>query len=282
MVQQMIFTEEMFRASMPERSNDAHKGQVGKVLMICGSRGFTGAAALCAMGALRSGAGLVYLGVPKSIYPIVAAKLTEVIVFPLPEFRGRLSGHAAKHIRKYFAKVDCVVIGPGLGKSRGTLLAVKTVLQSFNGPVVLDADGINIVAEHMDIMRGRTSPTVLTPHKGEFRRLCDALGTREERAQKLASELHAVVLLKGRNTVITNGSEIYINPTGNPGMAVGGSGDVLSGVLGTFLAQGIPVLEAAACAAWVHGKAGDNCAEQLGMRGMLPSDMVNVLPRLLK
>lgn len=282
MVEQMIFTEEMFRASMPERSPDAHKGQVGKVLMICGSRGFTGAAALSAMGALRSGAGLVYLGVPKSIYPIVAAKLTEAIVFPLPEFCGRLSGHAAKHIKKYFEKVDCVVIGPGLGKSRGTHQAVKTVLQNFNGPVVLDADGINIVAEHKDIMRGRTNPTVLTPHEGEFRRICDARGTREERAQQLASELHAVVLLKGRNTVITNGSQIYINPTGNPGMAVGGSGDVLSGVLGTFLAQGIPVLDATACAAWVHGKAGDICAEQLGMRGMLPSDMVNVLPRLLK
>ena len=267
---------------IPKRDLLAHKGQVGKVLLLCGSKGFTGAAALCAMGALRSGAGLVYVGVPKCIYPIVAGKLTEAIVFPIPSFRGRFSVFAAIAIMKMLKDIDAVVIGPGMGRSAGTLAVVKQVLMHFNGPVVLDADGINVMASHKDIMRGRTSPTVLTPHEGEFRRISDAEGTRLERAMKLAAELDAIVLLKGHHTVITDGSDTYVNPTGNPGMAVGGSGDVLSGILGTFLAQGMAPLEAAACAAWVHGKAGDVCASEIGMSGMLPTDMLCVLPRLLK
>ncbi len=277
----IICSEELLEC-IPQRASDAHKGQVGKVLILCGSVGFTGAASLCAMGALRSGAGLVYVGVPKSIYPIVAGKLTEAIVFPLPAFRGKLSVRAVHQIKKRLSQVDSVVIGPGLGRSVGSLAAVRTVLKYFNGPVVLDADGINVIAAHKDIMRGRTSPVVLTPHEGEFRRFTDVSGTRIERAKKLAADLGAIVLLKGKNTVITDGGNTYVNPTGNPGMAVGGSGDVLSGILGTFLAQGIAPLEAAACAAWLHGKAGDICAEQIGIRGMLPTDMLDVLPRLLK
>lgn len=267
---------------IPKRDLLAHKGQVGKVLLLCGSKGFTGAAALCAMGALRSGAGLVYTGVPKCIYPIVAGKLTEAIVFPLPSFRGRFSVFAAIAITKMLKDIDAVVIGPGMGRSAGTLTMVKQVLMHFKGPVVLDADGINVMASHKDIMRGRTSPTVLTPHEGEFARICSASGTRIDRAKALAEETGAIVLLKGHNTVITDGINTYVNPTGNPGMAVGGSGDVLSGILGTFLAKGIKPLEAAACAAWLHGKAGDICAEEIGMQGMLPSDMLDVLPRLLK
>ena len=267
---------------IPQRPIDAYKGQVGSVLLLCGSVGFTGAASLCAMAALRSGAGLVYVGVPKSIYPIVSDKLTEAIVFPLPSYRGKLSICGISKIKKLLSRVDAVVIGPGLGRSFGTFSVVKTVLKNFNGPVVLDADGINVIAAHKDIMRGRTSPTVLTPHEGEFRRISDAEGTRLERAMKLAAELDAIVLLKGHHTVITDGSDTYVNPTGNPGMAVGGSGDVLSGILGTFLAQGMAPLEAAACAAWVHGKAGDVCASENGMPGMLPTDMLCVLPRLLK
>ena len=281
-MENIVMTEETVFASIPQRPITAHKGQVGRVLLICGSMGFTGAATLCAMGALRSGAGLVYVGVPKSIYPIVAGKLNEAIVFPLPQYKGSLSVFAGKELKKRFDKIDCVVIGPGLGKSKGVLKAVKTVLKSYEGPVVLDADGINLLSGNMDIMRGRTGPLVLTPHEGEFSRICNATGSRTERAVALAKALSAVVILKGHNSVITDGSTTYINPTGNPGMAVGGSGDVLSGIVGTFLAQNIPPVQAAACAAWVHGKAGDICADEIGVRGMLPTDMVNVLPRLLK
>jgi NAD(P)H-hydrate epimerase len=160
---------------------------------------------------------------------------------------------------------------------------VKAVLENAFCPVVLDADGINAIAAHKDILRGRTNPTILTPHAGEFARLGGVIGeSRVAAAEEMAKDLGCILLLKGHNTVITDGENTYINPTGNPGMAVGGSGDVLSGSITAFLGQGVAPLEAAACGAWVHGAAGDLCAAEIGQYGMLPSDMVNVLPRLLK
>lgn len=267
----------------PKRDLRAHKGDFGKILLLCGSRGYTGAAALSALGALRTGAGLVYLGVPESIYAIEAIKLTEPIVFPLPDEGGMFSVEAAADICKNLNGKDAVLIGPGIGQSEGTFNAVKTVLESFNGPVVLDADGINVIKAHKDIVRGRTSPTILTPHEGEFSRLYGKLPVnRIGDAAALATELNAVVLLKGHETVITDGNTCFVNNTGNPGMAVGGSGDVLSGIIVSLLGQGIAPVEAAACAAWLHGAAGDICEKELGQCGLLPSDMVQVLPRLLK
>ena len=268
---------------LPDRVADSHKGDFGKLLLICGSRGYTGAAALAAMGALRTGAGLVYLGVPESIYSIEAVKLTEPIVFPLSDCDGKLSTEAAREIRQLLPKMDAVLIGPGLGQSKGTYAAVETVLGEYNGPVVVDADGINVLCEHKDILRGRTNPTVLTPHAGEFARISDSSYTdRLASAAALAQDLGVTVLLKGYETVITDGEAAYINTTGNPGMAVGGSGDVLAGILTALLGFGIAPMMAAASAAWLHGAAGDLCAEQIGQYGMLPSDMLNVLPRLLK
>ena len=268
---------------LPDRDPWAHKGDFGKILLLCGSRGYTGAAALAAMGALRSGAGLVYLGVPDSIYSIEAMKLTEAIVFPLPDRDGMLSAEAANHIVKRLAHKDAVLIGPGLGQSEGTLPAVQIVLENFEGPVVLDADGINVLKSHKDILRGRTYPTILTPHDGEFRRIGGILSDdRISSASNLAKELGVIVVLKGHETVITDGSVCFVNHTGNPGMAVGGSGDVLAGILVSLLGQGIDPLEAAACAAWLHGAAGDICQSEIGQYGMLPSDMIQVLPRLLK
>lgn len=268
---------------LPDRDPFAHKGNFGKILLLCGSRGYTGAAALAAMGALRSGAGLVFLGVPESIYAIEAVKLTEAIVFPLPEEGGKLSAAAVPEILERLPKLDAVLIGPGLGQSKGTLAVVKGVIEQFSGPVVVDADGINVLAAHKDILRGRTGPTILTPHDGEFARLGGVIGSdRAAAAVAMARELGCIVLLKGHETVITDGTAIYINHTGNPGMAVGGSGDVLSGIIVSLLGQGIAPLEAAACGAWLHGAAGDLCAAQMGQYGMLPSDMVSVLPRLLK
>lgn len=267
---------------LPDRPVDMYKGQAGSVLLLCGSVGFSGAAYLAAMGALRCGAGLVYLGVPRSIYEIVAGKLNEAIVFPLPDFRGKLSFFAARKIRNYLNRVDCVVIGPGIGRSYGTKYAVQYVLKHFKGPVILDADGINQVAKHKDIVRGRKGNTVLTPHEGEFRRLSDFSGTRFNRVVSLAKEIDAVVLLKGHKTLISDGAKTYCNPTGNPGMATGGCGDVLAGMIGALCAQSIPPLQAAACGAWLHGMAGDISAQELSQMGMLPTDMLNVLPRLLK
>lgn len=267
---------------LPDRESTAHKGDFGKILLLCGSRGFTGAAYLAAMGALRSGAGLVFLGVPESIYAIEAVKLNEAIVFPLPDEGGKLSKDAIPEILERLPKMDAVLMGPGLGQSTGVFDVVKTVLDRADCPVVLDADGINVVAAHRDILRGRTAPTILTPHAGEFARLGGAAGDRQAAAEKMAQDLKCTVLLKGHNTVITDGVSTYINPTGNPGMAVGGSGDVLSGIIVSLLGQSIAPLEAAACGAWLHGAAGDLCAGEIGQYGMLPTDMVNVLPRLLK
>lgn len=268
---------------LPDRAPQSHKGDYGKILLLCGSRGYTGAAALAAMGALRAGAGLVYLGVPDSIYAIEAVKLTEPVVFSLPDENGMLSVKAVEEIRKRFTSLDAVLIGPGLGQSKGTLAVVKAVLQEYNGPVVVDADGLNVLAAHKYILRGRNAPTILTPHLGEFQRLGGSPDIdRLNAAVSLAKQLRAIVLLKGHETVITDGEFCYINQTGNPGMAVGGSGDVLAGMIVSLLGQGLQPMEAAACAAWLHGAAGDICADQTGQYGMLPSDMLEVLPRLMK
>ena len=268
---------------LPDRKADSHKGDYGKILLLCGSRGYTGAAALAATGALRSGAGLVYLAVPESIYAIEACKLTEAIVLPLPDEGGTIAMSALPEIRRLLPKMDAVLIGCGLGQSEGTRAVLETVLREFSGPVVVDADGINLLAKHMDILRERHAPTILTPHAGEFVRIGgDNKADRVSETLRFAMKYGCILLLKGHETVISDGKETYVNQTGNPGMAVGGSGDVLSGIIVSLLGQGIEPLKAAACGAWLHGKAGDICAEKIGQYGMLPTDLVEVLPRLLK
>ena len=274
---------ELVLSLLPDRNPWGHKGNFGKLLLLCGSRGYTGAAFFAAMGALRSGAGLVFLGVPESIYGIEAVKLNEPVIFPLPDAGGRLSADAVPEILSRLPQMDAVLVGPGLGQSEGTLAVVRAVLENAQCPVVVDADGINVLSAHRDLLRGRKSPTILTPHDGEFARLGGVIGEdRMSAAAALAEELGCVVLLKGHETCITDGVNGYINPTGNPGMVVGGSGDVLAGVITALLGAGLPPLEAAACGAWLHGAAGDRCAAELGQYGMLPTDMLSALPRLMK
>ena len=268
---------------LPDRDPWGHKGSFGKILLLCGSRGYTGAAYLAAMGALRSGAGLCFLGVPESIYDIEAIKLNEAVVFPLPDENGKLSIGSVSEIEKRLPEMDAVLIGCGLGQSDGTLAAVKAVLEQAKCPVVVDADGINVLKAHKDILRGRAYPTILTPHDGEFLRFGGTLGEdRMASAARFSREWNSILLLKGHRTCITDGATGYINETGNPGMAVGGSGDVLAGMIVSLLGQGLPPLEAAACAAWLHGAAGDLCAEEIGQYGMLPTDMLTRIPRLMK
>lgn len=274
---------ELVLSLLPDRNPWGHKGNFGKLLLLCGSRGYTGAAFFAAMGALRSGAGLVFLGVPESIYGIEAVKLNEPVILPLPDAGGRLSADAVPEILTRFPQMDAVLVGPGLGQSEGTLAVVRAVLENAQCPVVVDADGINVLSAHRDLLRGRKSPTILTPHDGEFARLGGVIGEdRMAAAAALAEELGCTVLLKGHETCITDGTDGYLNPTGNPGMAVGGSGDVLAGVIMALLGAGLPPLEAAACGAWLHGAAGDRCAAELGQYGMLPTDMLSALPRLMK
>lgn len=269
---------------LPDRDLRAHKGTFGRILLLCGSRGYTGAAYLAAMGALRSGAGLTFLGVPESIYAIEAVKLNEPVVFPLPDRDGKLCEEAIPEILERLPQMDAVLVGCGLGQSEGTLAVVKAVLENAKCPVVVDADGINVLAQHKDILRGRQQPTILTPHVGEYNRISGVPFDADPvfSAVRLSRKLGCILLLKGHETCITDGDTVYCNQTGNPGMAVGGSGDVLAGMIVSLLGQGIAPLEAAACGAWLHGAAGDVCARELGQYGMLPTDMLNALPRLMK
>lgn len=268
---------------LPPRLKTAHKGDFGRILLLCGAVGYTGAPVLAAQAAVRTGAGLVFLGVPASVYPIVAGKLLEPMAFPLADRDGMLSEAAVPAILERLKTCDACLIGCGLGKSAGTLAAVKAVLENAHCPVVVDADGINVLEGHIDVLRGAACPVIVTPHDGEFRRLGGELsGSRRSAAWRLHRETGATVLLKGHRTVICGDEGCYVNLCGNPGMATGGSGDVLAGVIVSLLGQGLSPTKAAAAGAWLHGTAGDLCARRIGEYGMLPSDILDVLPRLLR
>jgi len=270
---------------LPVRRRESHKGDYGRVLLLCGSEGLTGAARLAAKAALRTGSGLVYLGVPEKIYPIIAAGAGSEIVFPLPcDEAGRLCMAALPAITARLPEMDAVLLGPGLGRSEELTRLVQAVLSVCRAPLVLDADGINAAAPHIDVLRGCACPVVLTPHDGEFLRLGGAprAADRTQEAMRLADRTHAVLLLKGSRTVITDGLNVYVNHTGNPGLAAGGSGDVLTGLLTGLLAQGVEPFAACCCAVWLHGRAGDLAAEEKGHRGMTPADMIEKLPYALK
>ena len=269
------------RDALPPRKPDGHKGNFGKLLVIGGAVGYTGAPYLTASAAVRSGCGLVYLGVPESIWAVEAGKCVSAMPFPLPEKNGLLSDKALQQILDKLDACDVLALGPGLGRSDRVTRLVCELLRQTEKPVVLDADGINLISGHKHLLRGRT--TILTPHDGEFARLGFCPGhDRQAAAEAAANDLGCILLLKGHRTVITDGSRTYINTTGNPGMAVGGSGDLLAGMIVSLLGQHLAPLEAAACAAYLHGAAGDKCAEAMGQYGMLPTDMLEVLPRLMK
>ena len=274
----------LVRELFPVRKRDTHKGDYGKVLLLCGSEGLTGAARLAAKAALRTGSGLVYLGVPEKIYPIVAAASGSEIVFPLPcDGAGRLCMASLPVITERLPEMDAVLLGPGLGRSEELTRLVQAVLSACRAPLVLDADGINAIAPHIDVLRGCACPVILTPHDGEFLRMGGdpKAADRTQEAMRLANRTRAVLLLKGSRTIITDGLNVYVNHTGNPGLATGGSGDILAGMLASLLGQHIMPLEAAAAAAWLHGAAADLAAHELGEYGMVPEDLLLRIPRLL-
>ncbi len=275
--QTVLVEREMFH--LPRRPVDGHKGDFGRLFLLAGSRGYTGAAALCARAAVRGGAGLVTLAVPEDIYPIAAAKCCdEVMVWPLPEDDGTVVERARG--------CSAAVIGPGLGQGERAEQLVLRLLRELDCPIVLDADGLNIISRHIDVLDEREGLTVLTPHDGEFARLsgcglpiADRLGA----ARDFASRRRCVVVLKGHRTITTawGGGCCAVNPTGNPGMAKGGSGDALAGLMGGLLAQSAEADEAVK-AVWLHGRAGDLAAAEKGEHGMTPSDLIEQIPYAMK
>lgn len=270
---------------LPERPPEGHKGTFGRIVVIAGSVGYTGAAALTSMAALRSGAGLVTLGAPASLNDILETKLTEVITRPLPETGARtLAPDAFETIRQMCAAADAVALGPGLSREPGTQELVRAAVEFIDVPCVIDADGLNALSPgHLAGRRGG-APLVLTPHPGEMARLIgagieDVQSRRDDVARELARETRATVLLKGAATVVADPSgELYLNPTGNDGLGSGGTGDVLTGTVAAFLGRGMPGLTAGALAAFVHGLAGDLAAADEGRVGMVAGDVLGKLP----
>lgn len=278
------FGEKDIRRLLPVRKRDTHKGNYGRILLLCGSVGFTGAARLAAAAALRTGAGLVFLGVPERAYPVIAASAPpEAIVFPLPDDgSGHFSEKATPEIIEKMARADAILLGSGCGNPEGLRPLIRAILAEQKVPVILDADGINALSGHMDILQGRQAPVILTPHDGEFARIyTGAPCGRYSETVALAAETGCILLRKGMKTLISDGVTTYRNRTGNPGMATGGSGDVLSGILASLVGQKVPPLEAAALGAYIHGAAGDRCASRLGEYGMLPSDLIAEIPAIL-
>jgi len=275
----MELTEEYIRHLIPIRDPAGHKGTFGKVLCVCGSVGYTGAPVFASRAAVRTGSGLVFLCVPVSAWPVVAAKSDEAMPFPMPELDGRLSLAAEAAIRKRAEDCDAVLVGCGLGRGEETDQLSRSLL-TISKPMVIDADGINALEGHIDALECRRSlPTVLTPHEGEFARVGQLTENREADAARFAREHGVVLVLKGKNTVIAApDGRIAVNPTGNCGMAKGGSGDVLSGMILSLLGQGSEVFDAACCAVYLHGLAGDIAARQKTSYAMTPTDMVECIP----
>ena len=274
---------------LPRRRRDSHKGDYGRDYILAGSRGYTGAPVLAARGALRSGAGLVTLAVPEDIYPIVAVKCDEVMPKSLPaDGEGGLSAGALAQVRSDLAGKSAVLVGPGLGRGAGAAALTAAVLEGAACPVVLDADGLNAVSGHIDRLDARAGTgrlTVLTPHDGEFARLAGGPpgADRLRAARDFAGAHGCILVLKGHRTITAfPDGRAFVNTTGNPGMAKGGSGDVLGGIIISLLGQGLTAREAIPMAVCLHGMAGDLCARELGEYGMTPSDMIERLPLVMK
>ncbi|NOY89156.1 MAG: NAD(P)H-hydrate dehydratase [FCB group bacterium] len=270
---------------LPVRKPDGHKGDFGKVFILAGSRGLTGAAILAAKSALRAGCGLAKIGCPQTVLPIIAGSVTEATGLPLPDVakKGALALRGLGEIRLAIQEHDAVIVGPGLGRHHETFELVRRLISSMEKPMIVDADGLNALAKHIDILKNIETPMVLTPHPGEFKRLTSVsvpedIHQRINVAREFATIYRKVLVLKGSPTIVADKDGVcYVNRTGNSGMATGGSGDVLSGIIGTFLAQKMPPIDAAICGVYIHGYAGDLAANDLTERAMIAGNMVDYL-----
>jgi len=286
---QYLLTPDLIRTVFNPRPSNAHKGHTGHLLVIAGSTGKTGAAAMTATSAMRSGAGLVTLGIPASLNPILEAQVIETMTEPLPEtVKGILDETSVNRIMDLLSDKKCLAIGPGIGTAPETQKLFKHLLQENTKPVVIDADGLNILAGHIEILKDLDTPVVLTPHPGEMARListtsADVQKDRIKCARDFAEKFNVHVVLKGARTVVAHpDGRVFINPTGNPGMASGGMGDVLTGVIAGFIAQGHPPELAAHAGVYLHGAAADSLAKNKGPFGYLATDVMNALPQAIK
>lgn len=280
----MEITRAYVKSILPHRDPEGHKGTFGKVYCLCGAVGYTGAPVLAASAAVRSGSGLVFLGVPKDIWPIVAVKCDSAMPSPLPSQQGKLALAAEDAVRAQIDGCDAVLIGCGMGRSEESDALTRRLID-MDKPLVLDADGINALAGHIDTLSCRRGcVTVLTPHDGELARIGgDMTAPREAAAAAFAADYGVYLIRKGHRTVAAApDGRLAVNTTGNDGMAKGGSGDVLTGLLTGLLAQGMEPFDACCAAVWIHGRAGDMAAEEKGRRGMTPADMIEKLPYALK
>lgn len=279
-----LITQQYVNTIIRERPEDIHKGRCGRVLIVAGSVGMAGAAALAAKGALKSGAGLVKLAVPYELFSILQ------VIVPQAMCISDDKAHELRSLEEY----DSIAIGPGFGVDEKKYRLTADILKGYTGTVVLDADGLNNMCrfdENLETIKSRTAPLILTPHPGEANRLLKALGSRENTetlgrkntVRFLSEQTRAVVLLKGAGTLVASSDgKTYINTTGNPGMAKGGSGDILTGVISAISAYGIEAFDAAKTGAFIHGMAGDIAAVKLGQWGMNSADIEEALPYAFK
>jgi hydroxyethylthiazole kinase-like uncharacterized protein yjeF len=287
--QQYLLTPDLIRSVFQARSLEIHKGHTGHLLVIAGSPGKTGAAAMTATSAMRVGAGLVTLGIPASLNYILETQVTEVMTEPLPETKEGILGEASfNRIMALLSDKRCLAIGPGIGIAPETKTLVQRLLQESNKPMVIDADGLNCIIGCTEILKNFEKPAVLTPHPGEMARLigitaADVQKDRIHCARDFAQKFNAHVVLKGARTVVAHpDGSVFINPTGNPGMASGGMGDVLTGIIAGFIAQNHSPELAAHAGVYLHGAAADALSKNKGPFGYLATDVVNALPEAIK
>ncbi|HCJ96795.1 MAG TPA: NAD(P)H-hydrate dehydratase [Ruminococcaceae bacterium] len=275
----------LFNKAVFNRPDDSNKGTLGSLLCICGSYGMAGAAIMAGKAALRCGIGLLKIAVPKSIYPVCATNILESVYYPLEETsNGVISSKNTDFLLEMCKKSSAVVIGCGLSVCDDTKNLVQSVITNCEKPLVIDADALNCICNKPEILKNLKAPAIITPHPGEMARLLHSTpktvnSNRENTAINFAKKFGVVTVLKGAGTIIASpDGEVYINHTGNSGMATGGSGDVLSGIIGSLLAQGAAPINAAAAGVFLHGTIGDLAAEKLGKISMLPTDMIDMIP----
>ncbi|MGL6194997.1 MAG: NAD(P)H-hydrate dehydratase [Thermoguttaceae bacterium] len=291
---------DIYRKMLPTRSPFSHKGDFGFVTVIGGSRGMSGAAALASKAALVTGAGLVRAAVPKSVLGTVASYVPEIMTQPLEEDRsGRISLNAFSEIQKSSEWSDLLAVGPGLGRSLGIDALIAKLYRTVEKPMILDADALFALSQRKNILDSYANDVnrpnftrILTPHTGEFRRLVDEPVPNEQTeaekaeritlAKRFAEKMKVILVLKGHETIVTDGKSVYVNNTGNPGMATAGSGDVLTGIIAGLLAQKLSAWEAAKSGVYLHGLAGDSAAEFLGHESLTASRIIDFLPETLK